>query len=268
MVEKQADSGTRINCGKNGPQHHPAQPRVYSARRAIIAAVTMHMALAGCGGSSYRYPDEMLASNAGGKGETAAHRVNLQEPAADEVAIVINNNAGFGTHAGMFVGTRLSDPAGNYAMARRGEPGWKGPTLHDYVEHQMVDGYRVQIFRFKLVPGDISIIDSRVANAGITVPLNCAAEVRDEVAGVGLFKAINPKGWLSPSALAEALLPLIEGPTAVGACVWPNGQPCRPTVDTPAVAKPALVNPVGVMPVVAGPRVATPGAANPEVTNP
>ena len=236
MAEQQADSGTRINCGKNGPQHHPAQPRICSARRAIIAAVTMLAALAGCGGSSYRYPDELIP--AGSKGDPAAYTVNLLEPAADEVAIVINNNAGFGTHTGMFVGVRLSDPAGNYAMARRGEPGWERPTLRDYVQHQMVDGLRVQIFRFTLDPADIKIIDARAANQGITVPLNCAAEVRDEVANVGLFKALKPTGWLSPNALAEELLPLIEGPTAVGTCVWPNGRACRPAAANPTVAKP------------------------------
>ncbi len=220
----------------------PEAPARHTARNTIrsnpllAAACVLMAALAGCG-SSYRYPDEFIA--AGNAGNHSAHAVNVTEPAADEVAIVINNNAGFGTHAGLFVGARMSDPAGNYWRERRDDPDWKHPTLRDYVRHQMVDGLRVQVFRFRLDPADIKIIDQRVANQGITVPLNCAAEVRDQVANVGVFKALKPRGWLSPAALAEQLLPLIEGPTAVGICTWGNGVPCRPEGHT-VVAKPGV----------------------------
>ena len=219
--------------------HHHAAP-VCGGLRSRFALVTAGMVLsvlsvlAGCG-SSYRYPDEFIA--AGNGGDPNVHAVNVVEADADEVAIVINNNAGFGTHAGLFVGARMSDPAGNYWRERRDDPTWLRPTLRDYVAHQMVDGLRVQVFRFKLDLADIQIIDKRVANQGITVPLNCAAEVRDQVANVGLFKALKPKGWLSPAALAEQLLPLIEGPTAVGICTWGNGRPCRPAGHA-VVAKP------------------------------
>ena len=220
-------------------QQHPAAPaRVcVRSRLALVTAgmvLSVLSVLAGCG-SSYRYPNEFIA--AGKSGDHDVHAVNVAEPAADEVAIVINNNAGFGTHAGLFVGARMSDPAGNYWRERRDDPTWLRPTLRDYVAHQMVDGLRVQVFRFKLDLADIQIIDKRVANQGITVPLNCAAEVRDQVANVGLFKALKPKGWLSPAALAEQLLPLIEGPTAVGICTWGNGRPCRPAGHA-VVAKP------------------------------
>jgi len=237
MANTQAHSTTPITCGRV-QRNLPAFVRGSGhAPLALVAKSLLFVTLAvvaGCG-SSYRYPDELIA--AGNKGDNTVHAVNLPEPAADEVAIVINNNAGFGTHAGLFVGARLSDPAGNYWRERHGEPGWERPTLRDYVEHQMVDGLRVQIFRFRLNPTDIRIIDTRVAHAGITVPLNCAAEVRAQVANVGAFKALNGKGWLSPSGLAEELLPLIEGPGAVGTCVWPNGRPCRPVVNS-AVARP------------------------------
>jgi hypothetical protein len=243
MAEQTADHNPRITCGRVGLTYHAMRLQHYAAPLPTITVFALLIALAGCVSSSYRYPDELLKSRADGKVDPAVHAVHLPEPAVDEVAIVINNNAGFGTHAGLFVGARLSDPAGNYAMARRGEPGWERPTLRDYVEHQMVDGYRVQIFRFKLEPADIKIIDARAAKAGITVPLNCAVEVRDEFAGVGPFKSIEPKGWLSPSGLAELLLPLIEGPTAVGTCAWPNGRSCRPAIVNPVVASPAAANP-------------------------
>lgn len=162
--------------------------------------------------------------------ETAAapwHKVDAAEPAPDEVVIVVNNNAGFGTHAGLFVGARLSDPAGGYVNARQNATGWSGPTLHDYIRFQLEDGNRVQTFRFTLAPEDIAIIDARVANAGMGKPLYCAADVRDQVAGVGPFKAMRTGEWLSPAGLAELLLPYVEGPGAVGVCAWANGVPCR-----------------------------------------
>jgi hypothetical protein len=219
-------------------RHHAApacvRHRSRFARLATGLALSALSLLSGCG-SSYRYPDEFLA--AGNAGDHGVHAVNIAEAAADEVAIVINNNAGFGTHAGMFVGARMSDPAGNYWRERRDDPAWQRPTLRDYVAHQMVDGLRVQVFRFKLNLADIKIVDQRVADQGITVPLNCAAEVRDQIANVGVFKALKPTGWLSPSALAEQLLPLIEGPTAMGICTWGNGRLCRPAGNA-VVTKP------------------------------
>jgi len=186
------------------------------------------LALSACAGSSYRYPEDVIAT-ARARSDPSPHAFNLPEPAADEVVIVINNNSGFGTHSGLFVGQHLSDPAGNYFLQKSFEPGWEKPTLRDYVEHQMIDGLRVQVFRFKLNPADIRVIEERVAKAGITVPLNCAVEVRDEIANLGPFKALKPTGWLSPNALAEELLPLVEGPHASGTCQWPNGRPCRQT---------------------------------------
>ena len=222
-------------------KHTTIEPHDRAPRALAVAifCLTILAALSGCASSSYRYPDELILAR--NSGDFNAHAINVPEPAADEVVVVINNNAGFGTHAGLFVGARLSDPAGNYDRVRHFEHDWKGPTLFDYVQHQMVDGLRVQLFRFKLDAADINIIETRVAHQGITVPLNCAVEVRDQIANVGLFKALKPAGWLSPNELAEQLLPLIEGPTAVGVCVWPNGRPCRTariTAERAAVTRP------------------------------
>ena len=238
MSETHALCKPRFARNIDKPNHQMTQSEFRRSLRALttIALLTATVSLlSGCGGSSYLHPDQRNAADR--NSDPGAYMVKLDEPAADEVAIVINNNAGFGTHAGMFVGEHLSDPAGNYAMARRGEPGWERPTLRDYVEHQMVDGLRVQIFRFKLESADIKIISARVANSGITVPLNCAVEIRNEVANVGLFKALKPTGWLSPNELAEQLLPMIEGENAAGTCVWPDGRPCRPVVNA-TVARP------------------------------
>lgn len=166
-----------------------------------------------CAGSSYRHPEDVIAA-AGARSDPSLHAFNLPEAAADEAVILINNNSGCGTHSSLLVVQRLSDRTGNYFLQKSFEPGWEKPTLRDYVEHQMIDGLRVQIFRCKLNPADIRVIEESVAKSGFTVPLNCAFEVRDEIAHLGPFKALKPTGWLSPNALTEALLPLVEGPSA------------------------------------------------------
>lgn len=194
---------------------------VFSIVRRVAAAAFLLNAMvlsSGCT-STYREPEETQAA--------PWHKVAVAEPALNEVVIVINNNAGFGTHAGMFVGARLSDPAGSYIHARQMVSGWNGPTLRDYLQFQLEDGNRVQTFRFVLAPEDIAIIDARVANAGMGRPLYCAADVRDQVAGVGPFKGMATGEWLSPAGLAELLLHYIEGSGAAGECAWANGAPCR-----------------------------------------
>ena len=191
------------------------------AIRRVAAALFLWTVLFITGGctATYREPEDTAAM--------PWYAVVIAEPAPNEVVIVVNNNAGFGTHAGMFVGSRLSDPAGGYVNTRQMVSGWNGPTLRDYIQFQLEDGNRVQTFRFVLAPGDIAVIDARVASAGMGKPLYCAADVRDQIAGVGPFKALVAGEWLSPAGLAELLLPYVEGPGAVGACVWANGVPCR-----------------------------------------
>ena len=194
---------------------------IVSAIRRVAAALFLWTAFFITGGctATYREPEETAA--------TPSYRVVIAEPALNEVVIVINNNAGFGTHAGMFVGSRLFDPAGGYVNARQMVGDWNGPTLRDYIQFQLEDGNRIQTFRFVLTPEDISVVDLRVANAGMGKPLYCAADVRDQIAGVGPFKALAAGEWLSPAGLADLLLPYVEGPGAAGACVWANGAPCR-----------------------------------------
>lgn len=194
---------------------------VVCAIRWVAAALFVWTVLFIIGGCTvtYREPEETAA--------TPWYKVVIVEPASNEVVIVVNNNAGFGTHAGMFVGSRLSDPAGGYVNARQMVGGWNAPTLRDYIQFQLEDGNRIQTFRFVLAPEDIAVINARIANAGMGTPLYCAADVRDQIAGVGPFKALAAGDWLSPAGLAELLLPYVEGPGATGACVWANGAPCR-----------------------------------------
>ena len=146
-----------------------------------------------CAGSSYRHPEDVIAA-AGARSALSLHAFNLPEPAAGEVVILINNNSGFGTHSGLLVGQRLSDPTENYSLQKSFEPGWEKPTPRDYVEHQVIDGLRVQIFRFKLNPANIRVIEESGAKSGITAPLSCAFEVRDEIANLGPFKTLKPTG--------------------------------------------------------------------------
>lgn len=152
--------------------------------------------------------------------------VSLPELAVDEVAIVLNLNTTLGNHAGMFVGATLSDPAGSYRGVRSGEPGWKGPDLADYVRFQMNDGDKIQIYRFKLVKADFSTIESRVLNFGVGAPLFCAADVQNQIAGVGPFSTIKPIWWTSPADLGEKLRALVGDAVTQGVCTWPSGRSC------------------------------------------
>lgn len=152
--------------------------------------------------------------------------VSLPELDTYEVAIVLNLNTTLGNHAGMFVGARLSDPAGSYHGTRSSEPDWKGPALEDYVRFQMRDGDRIQVYRFKLAQADFDTIESRVVNFGVSAPLFCAADVQNQIAGVGPFSTIKPIWWTSPAALGETLRALVDGAVAQGVCTWPSGHTC------------------------------------------
>jgi hypothetical protein len=142
------------------------------------------------------------------------------------VVIVVNNNSAGGNHAGMFAGARLIDPAGSYFGVRSQDKGWTGPSLADYVRHQMVDGQNIRVYRFALDDPEFEVIETRMVNAGITAPLFCAATVQNIIAGVGPFKDLGAVWWTSPSALAKALNPASHGPGPAGVCVMPDESPC------------------------------------------
>lgn len=150
----------------------------------------------------------------------------LAEPAANEVVIVINNNAPPGNHAGIFAGKRLNDPAGSYLGTRAKDPDWPGPSLADYVEFQKEDGPRIQIYRFKLAASDFAALDARMASAGQTAPLFCGVAVQNLIAGLGPFKSVETVGWATPASIAELLDPLVASPALAGSCFLPDNRAC------------------------------------------
>lgn len=167
-------------------------------------------------------PDHPFAS---AQQEAAAEAIKLAEPGADEVVIVINNNAAFGNHAGIFAGSRLSDPAGSYAYFRRAEAGWQ-PRLQDYVRFQSSDGMHIRAYRFRLPAADFSAVLARLPEADQAKPLFCATAVQNSIAGIGPFAAIPPAGWTTPAKLAEQLDQLVASTSATASCELPNGAPC------------------------------------------
>lgn len=177
--------------------------------------------LAGCGHVPFaEYP------GSSGTGPEAA--VGIVEPGAREVVVVVNHNALWvGSHAGMFAGKRLVDPAGSYVTKRSDDDGWQGISLIDYVRYQLKDGPWIRLYRFTLSAETFAEVESRVVDAGIAMPLFCAAYVQNLIAGIGPFKEIPRVWWTSPTALARNLDLLIAGPLAAGACIWPTGAHCR-----------------------------------------
>jgi len=153
-------------------------------------------------------------------------KISIAEVAPDEVAVVVNNNAMGGSHAGLFIGARLSDPSGGYVADRSRLKGWPGPSLRDYVDYQMDDGDKVRIYRFTLQPAEFAVIDERARAAGHTAPLFCAAAVHNQIAGIGPFKSIRDAWWVSPSGLAEQLDRLVAGAQPAGSCQTPDGARC------------------------------------------
>lgn len=179
--------------------------------------------LAGC--STPTVVRTTLPDKAASAGSAKQHP--LSEPEANEAVIIINNNAGPGTHAGIFAGMRLNDPAGSYVGTRAMDKNWTGPSLADYVEFQKEDGEKIHIYRFKLSPADFVALDSRMAAAGPTPPLFCAVEVQNLIAGLGPFMPIPSVGWATPASLAELLDQLIDKQVASGKCVLPDNQSCQ-----------------------------------------
>ena len=152
--------------------------------------------------------------------------IDLAEPGQREVIVVINDNAVGGRHAGVFAGTRLSDPSGTYRHVRSEDAAWRGPTLRDYVNFQLLDGSKVRAYRFTLPQAEFAAIESRMANAGWTMPLFCAAKVQDYLAGVGPFGSLETTWWTSPKELGRQLDSIIRRPGKPGACELPDGKPC------------------------------------------
>jgi hypothetical protein len=156
----------------------------------------------------------------------AAGAITLSEPAADEVVVVINDNAFAGNHAGLFAGSLLVDPAGSYLGVRRDDRDWQAPTLSDYVRYQTVDGLKVRVYRFRLLPQDFSAVVRRIHEAGPTAPLFCASAVQNLLAGIAPFEAMDTSGWTTPNALGRLLDPYTRGGAAVGVCQDLDGSPC------------------------------------------
>jgi hypothetical protein len=180
--------------------------------------------LGGCGApETYRPPDENRLAIVTTRSATP---VRLPEPESSELVVVVNNNAFGGSHAGLFIGARLSDPSGNYASDRSRDPAWRGPSLADYVDYQMHDGDKVLVYRFRLDPAAFATVDARVRDWGGTAPLFCAAAVQNQIAGVGPLAGVGTVGWTSPSALAQLLDGLTIGGTALGSCLRPDGARC------------------------------------------
>lgn len=150
--------------------------------------------------------------------------IRLVEPAADEAVVVINDNALGGNHAGLFAGDRLIDPAGSYFGVRGEDKTWPGPTLADYARYQTTDGLKVRFYRFRLAPDAMAQLRQRIADAGPTPPLFCAAAVQNLLVDIAPFEAITPTGFTTPTALGKRLDALVQN--GVGQCQQLDGAPC------------------------------------------
>lgn len=197
---------------------------VRSPAKVCAVALSFILVLAGC--AHVPGTEDPGGSRAWGSGGETA--LAIAEPRTHEVVIVVNHNAAWvGSHAGMFAGPRLIDPAGSYVTKRSADEAWLGASLMDYVRFQMADGPWIKLYRFGLSPETFAALESRVLDAGITMPLFCAARVQNLIAGIGPFEDIPRAWWTSPAALARKLDPLTVGPLALGDCAWPNGARCR-----------------------------------------
>jgi hypothetical protein len=150
----------------------------------------------------------------------------LREPAADEVVVVVNDNASLGNHTGLFAGSLLVDPAGSYIGKRSADRNWPGPTLADYARFQTMDGLNIRFYRFRLNPRAFAAIVQRMRDIGMTPPLFCASAVQNLLVGVPPFDGITPIRWTSPKGLVRVLDPLTQGERAVGECQTLTAAPC------------------------------------------
>ena len=152
--------------------------------------------------------------------------IQLVEPAADEVVVVINDNAFGGNHAGLFAGNLLIDPAGSYVGVRGEDASWQGPTLADYARYQTLDGPNIRLYRFRLQPRAFAQVEQRIRASGFTPPLFCAVAVQNLLEGVSPFDSIEHTGWTSPTALGRILDTLTQGEAAAGECQKLDSTPC------------------------------------------
>lgn len=151
---------------------------------------------------------------------------HLAEPGVREVVVVINANSFAGSHAGMFAGKLLYDPSGSYAGVRSQDESWRHPSLADYVNYHLRDGPDVRIYRFRLTQVEFDLVRARIENAGWTMPMFCARDVQDVLAGLGRFKRLETGKWTSPIRLGESLAEIEPTTLVVGACGTPDTQPC------------------------------------------
>lgn len=204
------------------------KPGFFSLSRNYFSFLTTLLcviALTGCAGSPDLESD--VDSDVPGSFVSQNKSITpLDEPRKNEVIVVINNNAALGNHAGIFVGTRLSDPAGSYRNVRSHLTGWKRPSLNDYVDFQRVDGERIQTYRFALRESDLSAIAKRLPEADAALPLFCGSAVNNAIAGIGPFGSIKKVWWTTPAAVAEQLDSIIKNGPSVGQCVLPDGSSC------------------------------------------
>lgn len=157
--------------------------------------------------------------------------LSVDEPAAQEVVIVINDNLKM-KHSGMFVGAKLVDPAGSYKNTRELRMGWRGVSLEDYVRYQLEDGPDVKLYRFELAAEPFARILARADVAGRTMPLFCVAKVQNLISGIGPFEAIADAWLVFPSTLAGDLDRIVMSRSVPGVCNWPNGASCYPAENS------------------------------------
>lgn len=160
-------------------------------------------------------------------GGTYPGTLSVDEPAAQEVVIVINDNLKM-KHSGMFVGAKLVDPAGSYENTRELRTEWRGVSLEDYVRYQLEDGPDVKLYRFALAAEPFARIRARADAAGRTMPLFCVARVQNLISGIGPFETIADAWLVFPSTLAGDLDRVVMSRSVPGVCNWPNGTSCYP----------------------------------------
>lgn len=152
--------------------------------------------------------------------------IRLDEPTAEEVVVVINDNALGGNHAGLFAGKILYDPAGSYVGMRRQDKTWSAASLADYARYQTTDGLKVRFYRFRLSEQAMTQLQQRIADASPTPPLFCASAVQNVLVGIAPFDGLESTGLTTPSALGRRLDSLIRGASAVGECQQLDATRC------------------------------------------
>jgi hypothetical protein len=201
---------------RSQPFRHAAAIRLFHTR--IMKNALLLAALLGAGIACAQDAPNWLSEPA------PIATIRLAEPAFDEAVVVINDNALGGNHAGLFAGDRLIDPAGSYFGVRREDKTWSGPTLADYARYQTTDGLKVRVYRFRLSPDAMVQLRQRIADAGPTPPLFCAAAVQNLLVDLAPFDAITRTGFTIPTALGKRLDALVSN--GVGECQQLDASPC------------------------------------------